>query len=638
MGSTTRIPLAIFLLLSGFYLLTMSGHTYSPDEETMLAVTQGLLARGTVAVVVADDAPVAALRPGRDGGRYSPYGVLPSLLALPLNALGASLGGDDPAARAYTARFAVSALNGPITAATAALLATWAISLGAPLPWATIIALLYGLATFAWPYARTFFAEPLTALLILAAAYAAQRTQRGFFPKPLLLSGLAAGLLLPTRIGAGSALPVLGLYVLWTSWQAAGPQADARRSAFYALRAACCWLGGLLPGLALLGWYNLARFGMPFASGYASEAGLFTTPLSEGLYGLLLSPGKSVLLFAPPLLLAFPGASALWRRNQRGVVLLSVGLFLSQVLLYASWGEWPGGGVWGPRFLLPVVAPLLLLAAGLWLPKLNGPSQRATNLGRLMIGVLGLAGFAGNLGGVLLNFGTYVVTPTPSDKIYSLTGSPLVGHWLLLGERWGRFAAPAPVCWLGEGLYATESLDGAPLPRRTGATGTFRCTTPGTRLSFTLDDRRPPTAPVSVLRLLLNGQPLAAPPPGQLRTYRLFLAPGTFSLTIAVRTWNPLAVGFSPRDDALGPQIGGLEGVTTAGVTVAVVDTAVAPLPLRARPRWAWYYDPPNQHLADHWAWYLPRAELADWQAWVLAGLVLTMGGMAVAGGLRWLR
>jgi len=33
-----RLPLAIFLLLTGFYLLTMSGHTYFADEETMLAI------------------------------------------------------------------------------------------------------------------------------------------------------------------------------------------------------------------------------------------------------------------------------------------------------------------------------------------------------------------------------------------------------------------------------------------------------------------------------------------------------------------------------------------------------------------------------------------------------------------------
>lgn len=44
-----RLPGAIFLLLCGFYLLTMSGHTYSPDEETMLAVTRGLIERRGVA-------------------------------------------------------------------------------------------------------------------------------------------------------------------------------------------------------------------------------------------------------------------------------------------------------------------------------------------------------------------------------------------------------------------------------------------------------------------------------------------------------------------------------------------------------------------------------------------------------------
>jgi hypothetical protein len=80
-----RLPMAVFLILSGFYLLTMSGHTYSSDEETMLAVTRGLIERGDVAVVVEDGAPVSALCPGRDGRVYSPYGVLPSLLAIPLH-------------------------------------------------------------------------------------------------------------------------------------------------------------------------------------------------------------------------------------------------------------------------------------------------------------------------------------------------------------------------------------------------------------------------------------------------------------------------------------------------------------------------------------------------------------------------
>ncbi len=646
--SRMNLPLAIFLLLAGFYLLTLSGHTYSPDEETMLAVTRGLLERGSVAVVVEDDAPVSALRPGRDDGRYSPYGVLPSLAALPLQALGALFGGGDPGARDYASRLAVTALNGPVTAATAALLAAWALALGASRRWALGLALLYGLATFAWPYARTFFSEPLAGLLILAAALAAERAGRadeGMARRLLLASGLAAGLLLTTRIAAGVALPVIGLYVLWLGWRqarAGGRPASFALSSF--ILHPSSFLLGLLPGVALLLWYNLARFGTPLASGYASEAGLFTTPFLEGLYGLLLSPGKSVLLFAPPLLLAIPGAIGLWRRGRADVVLLCVGLFLSHLLLYARWGEWQGGGVWGPRFLLPVVAPLLALGAGLFAPSdERRPAPRPVVAQRAPFGwglwaltiPVALFGLIGNLGGVLLNFGTYVVAPAPADKLYSLSGSPLVGHWAMLGERWARYAAPAPVCRLGDGLYATEDPGGAALPRRSGARGELRCATEGARVRFTLDDRRPPEAPPSELRLLLDGRPLGAPPAGQLREYRLLLPRGAVSLAVEAQTWNPMAVGFSERDDALGPQLAGLRGVAVGDAPVVVVDTAVAPLSERARPRWAWYYDPPNQHLVDHWAWYLPRSELGGLGAWALAGCILVLGGAGVGLGVR---
>lgn len=638
-----RLPGAILLFLCGFYLLTMSGHTYSPDEETMLAVTRGLIERGDVAVVVEDGAPVAALRPGRDGGRYSPYGVLPSLLAVPLHLLGSLVAPAGPPTD-YATRFAVTALNAPLTAATAALLAWWALRLGATRAWATALALLYGLATLAWPYARTFFSEPLAALLILAAAERADAARR--FPAgaparlwALFLSGLAIGLVLPTRIAAGVALPVIALYVLWLAWNAeVGPapvtapaiEASGRRRAGYALRAMVIWVSGLLPGLALLVWYNLARFGTPIASGYASEGSLFTTPLLEGLYGLLLSPGKSVFLYAPALLLALPGGLALWRRGTRATVVLVSGLFLSHLVLYARWGEWHGGGVWGPRFLLPVVAPLLVLAAGLG----RGGAARW----RLAaVTLLGLAGLAGNLGGVLFNFSTYVVLAPLTERVHTLNGSPLIAHWRLLGERWSRYGAAAPACWLRDGLYASEDPAGAPLPRRTGPTGMLHCVIPrGARLDLTLDDRRPPAAPASALALLLNGQSLGSLPEGQQRVYALLLAPGVGRLEIVAQPWNPLAVGFSERDDGLGPQVVSLSGTTDGATPVAVVDTAVAPLPLRARPRWAWYYDPPNQHLVDHWAWYLPRSELTGGRAWLMGGPVSGLGAGCVVAGV-WL-
>lgn len=668
MPSRHTHPLAVFLLLCGIYLLTISGHTYSADEETMLAVTRSLLARGSVAIEAPADAPLAALRPGVEGGRYSPYGILPSLLALPLHALGGLASPLGAPAADYASRFAVTALNGPLTAATAALLAAWALRLGAARGWAVALALLYGLATFAWPYTRTFFSEPLAALLIMLAAERADAAARQNDParrtRALLVAGLACGLLLATRIAAGVAVPVIGLYVLWICWQQRGA-GIAPRASSSVLRSTFPWLLGLLPGLALVVWYNLARFGTVLATGYASEGALFTTPLAEGLYGLLLSPGKSVLLYAPALLLALPGGVALWRRGERPVVLLALGLFLSHLLLYAQWGEWAGGGVWGPRFLLPVVAPLLLLGAGWGATQDQGQRTKdeAQASGRAARGVaritpdklrvsptsvpgpwslvlgLGLLGFAGNLGGLLLHPGTYVVTTPADERIYTVQGSPLLAHWRLLGERWGRAGAPAPVCRLGDGLFASESVEGAVLPRRTGGMGELRCVVQGgARVQFALDDRRPPAAPPSELRLLVDGRPIGAPPPGQLRVYSLLLAPGATGLEVAARTWNPLAVGFSERDDELGPQLAALQGRTADGATVAVVDTAVAPLPARPGPRWAWYYDPPNQHLADHWAWHLPRSELAGPAAWLLGALIVVLGGGCLAAGARLMR
>jgi hypothetical protein len=640
-----RLPMAVFLILSGFYLLTMSGHTYSSDEETMLAVTRGLIERGDVAIVVEDGAPVSALRPGRDGRVYSPYGVLPSLLAIPLHLLGTLIAPSGLQAD-YASRFTTTMLNCLLTAATCAILVQWTQQLGATGKWALTLAFLYGLATFAWTYARTFFSEPLAALLILGAterAWSAFRVNSpGAQHKTLFVSGLLAGLLPATRIAAAIALPVIGLYVLWElrAWSTKRVTNQTKSALYqrqqmlaYILSGLIIWIAGLLPGFALTGWYNLSRFGTLLASGYGSEAFQFTTPLAEGLFGLLLSPGKSVFLYAPPLLLAFPGGFALWRRDERTTVLVIAALFLSHLLLYARWGQWPGGGVWGPRFLLPVVAPVTVLAAGL---DILTPMQRL-RLRRLIPAlVLGGVGFIGNLGGVLLNFDTYAVSTPFHTGVYTFSGSPLVGHWRLLIERWAHYSVPPPFCRLGDGLYASEATDNRALPRRTGSSGEVFCTVRReTRITLVLDDRRPDGAPSSQLRLRLNERDQGLLPSGQQRTYHWLVPPGHVHLEIIAQTWNPFETGFSDRNDPLGPAIVALRGRSDDGAVLAIVDTAVAPLPTRPRPRWAWYYDPPNQHLVDHWLWYLPRSELTVNQVLAMGSMVVLTGTTSLVAGIR---
>jgi hypothetical protein len=114
----------------------------------------------------------------------------------------------------------------------------------------------------------------------------------------------------------------------------------------------------VLPVLVWTAWYSLRRDGTLVPAVYG---GSFTTPIGTGLYGLVLSPGKGLFAYNPFLLLAIPGAVALWRRDRAATALL-VGLMVARTLLYARWSDWPGGIAWGPRFLMPAVGPLALLA------------------------------------------------------------------------------------------------------------------------------------------------------------------------------------------------------------------------------------------------------------------------------------
>ncbi len=88
----------------------------------------------------------------------------------------------------------------------------------------------------------------------------------------------------------------------------------------------------------------------------------FTTPLFEGLWGLTLSPAKSVFIFAPVALLLGP---ALWqlRRSGSGATLFLTANLMTTLLIAATWTAWEGGWAWGPRLLLPGLVPAIAALA-----------------------------------------------------------------------------------------------------------------------------------------------------------------------------------------------------------------------------------------------------------------------------------
>lgn len=328
--------LALFTFLLSLYVLTAGGHTYSYDEETMFALTESLVERGSVVIPTCSGCPILRVTPLRDEINYSRYGPVQSLAAIPFYAVGRIVAGDDPVARWFVTRFAVSLLNAVVTAAIGALLYRFARDLGYGARPALATALLYEVGTQAWPHAKTFFSEPLTTLLLLGAVYCWWRLDVGGGPKggSWWAAGVGAGcgLAIATKVGAGIAAPVLGLAVGWSLWRlirrpldtppaAHRPPPSALRlppSVRRAVRIGAGAAVGLAVPLALVGLYNYAQFGSPFETGYgAGEVGAIQDGnFGVGLRGLLISPGKSIFLFSPVVALALPAWAPFARRHR----------------------------------------------------------------------------------------------------------------------------------------------------------------------------------------------------------------------------------------------------------------------------------------------------------------------------------
>ena len=129
---------------------------------------------------------------------------------------------------------------------------------------------------------------------------------------------------------------------------------------------------GVIPLLA----YNALAFGDPLEQGYGAKP--FDTSLPIGLYGLLASPSRGLLVYTPYLAFSAAALVMAWRRpghvagRLRGLGLAC----LATLVLYATYAEWWGGRVFGGRFiddLAPILFAALawgigrgLLAGALW--------------------------------------------------------------------------------------------------------------------------------------------------------------------------------------------------------------------------------------------------------------------------------
>jgi hypothetical protein len=389
-GSLGRIPSPVlagglvFLLAFGVFAATTNRLTgYEPETA---AVAAGLVEEGHLWGV--EDAALPTLQAevqGKTEHHYARAGLLQPLLEAPFFEAGHFIDGHFGSSGAYPYRLIFLWFYNPLIAAVAAAALFALVFLTRrSLRWAIAIAVLFVLASIAWPYAKigmetTFMAASLVSFALAAWA----RTQARWMP--WALTGFAVG-------AAAACKPYSGLVVipiailLWPSWRAA----DGRTRLRLLLAAAL----PVLLWVAAIGWYNWDRFGSVTSFGYSDSSLTLSMPLN--VLGLLFSPGKGLILYSPLVVLGALGISRLWRQDRWLVA--SLVSFVAMLTLIAGASTYWGDELWGPRYVVPAAWTLLVPIAW-WC------DSKARK--RVLVGVA-VAAFAVQVVAVSAYYGQYV--------------------------------------------------------------------------------------------------------------------------------------------------------------------------------------------------------------------------------------
>ncbi len=425
-----RLPAAalfVFAILLAVYGLSFSGQFTSDDEHVLAAGAVTLARTGRL-----------SFGPAFGNSRLLTLTELPHFTPVePLQPLLGSLAvrwADWAQAGVVHALFwsqaVVTALTGVVVFASVSLLGYSALA-------ATATALAFGLGTLAWPYALTYFRDPLAALFVASAYYCFVLTQRAEASRRAQLVGWAgSGLFLlaamAAKIAAGAALPAFCLAALLSP--------PARGSRARALLAA----GGL--AVLIVAATRLVPTDSRLSTsyfGFLLNALAFNRPrtgLVAALFGPFVSPGKSLFLYGPMPLLATAAWFVTPRERRRELLvpwLTLLALVAAQALFYEN--EWAGFNTWGLRFLLPALPLLTVACAPVLAAVIEHPSRR------WMAWALVAFGAATQLGGVLVSPQTYYARLTADYGVQASTVAAWnfahgawAGQWqtLLAGVEW----------------------------------------------------------------------------------------------------------------------------------------------------------------------------------------------------------
>ncbi len=355
--SCDRNALSLFSFLFILYLLTFNGQFTSIDELNLYSMVESLVQTGSVAVPQVSFAayhnPVGAQELGYP------------LIATPLYWLAVHI----PTVNNI---YMVTMLNPFLVALTGAFIYLCARRLGYSSTGSTVAALAYGLGSLGWPYAQSFYREPLVGFLWVAGLYGliswratGAKWRGGLGLVLILLSPLA-------KINIVFSVPFLFL--------------AAREAKFAWSKRTYLILGAIGAGLLVI-FPLLYQWRLGALWDYAAiVASLDPVQVLTHIYGQLISPIKGLVFYMPVSLLALPGLYQLWRKHP--YVAWGIGFaFVSLLGVTSAYVAWYGGQSWGPRLLLPVVPVILIPLASLW-DRIQKGFARSLMLGLLALSAI----------------------------------------------------------------------------------------------------------------------------------------------------------------------------------------------------------------------------------------------------------
>ena len=350
------------------------------------------------------------------------------------------------------------------------------LEVGYPKQTARTVAFLFGLGTIVFPYTHTFFRDTLAMLFLLYGWFFYQkvRNQIGQPTRQITLwifslVCMTAGIM--TKNTIAFIFPIMMVdFLLYRS--SALPKPIKQREVTQPIRKKNLHPEIWLPILFLIGISAaippnglFERFSLRY---YVSLATIFLSKshqqLIPAVFGAFLSPGRSIFLYSPILILSL--ISLIQRKKDSWQSWAYLGLLtFGQALFYD--GEWAGWLNWGLRFILPAI-PLLLISSA---PVVE--SALHSNRGRILLIVVSLlsilvqwVGASTPIQEYFIQLGLSNLAATDPRYIWTFASSQLLWglNWLMSGNPlpFAVFRTSPFGLWitLGYGVIAAFSLIG----------------------------------------------------------------------------------------------------------------------------------------------------------------------------------